>query len=233
MKALKLAILSLALLAAPAFGSSVSVDSAGDTWTLDYNGIIDVNGVPTVQQGLSARIKFTVLDISYDSYLNLTVMSLDIVVENTTSTALYQHATISGIGFDTNPNVKRMGSSASGDYGYVALNTALPTGAGFMVEVCVSGRANKCSGPASNATLVGQTGTAAVSLGFSGNWVGQSIDFSNFGIRYSDIFSAQLGIVGQWGIGVPVTPPIPEPGSAAVFGLGLLMLGATARRLRP
>jgi hypothetical protein len=232
MKALKLAILLLALLATPAFASSVTVDSIGDTWTLDYNGIIDVNGVPTVQPGLSARIKFTVVDIAYDASLNLTVMSLDIVVENTTDASLYQNATVSGIGFDTNPNVRRLGSSATGDYSYVALNTGLPTGAGFMVEVCVSGRYNRCSGPANNATMIGQIGAAAVTLGFSGNLIGQSIDFTNFGIRYSDIFSTQLGINGQWGIGVPVTPPIPEPASAAVFGLGVLMLAVTSHRLR-
>jgi hypothetical protein len=80
--------------------------------------------------------------------------------------------------------------------------------------------------------MIGQIGAAAVTLGFSGNLIGQSIDFTNFGIRYSDIFSTQLGINGQWGIGVPVTPPIPEPASAAVFGLGVLMLAVTSHRLR-
>ena len=80
-------------------------------------------------------------------------------------------------------------------------------------------------------TQIGQVGTASVQLAFFGNWT-SPIDFSNFGIRYADLFSSQLGVNGFAGIGVPVTPPIPEPASAAVFGLGSLLVVAAIRRRR-
>ncbi len=231
MKTLKLAVLALALFAAPAFAASVTVTGVGQTWALDYNGIVDVNGVPTVMSGLSSRVGYTVTGLTYDATLNRTFLNMDIVVQNTSSSSVWQHATVSGIGFNTNPNVKRAGSGASGDYGYVALNTTLPTGAGYLVEVCVSGRLNQCNGPASNATQIGQVGHTSVQLAFYGNWQ-QPITIDNFGVRYADLFSSSLGVNGQPGMGVPVTPPIPEPASAAVFGLGALLVAVTLRRKR-
>ena len=232
MKTLKLAVLALVLFAAPAFATPVQqVTGVGDHWVLDYNGLVDVNGVATVMPGLSARVGFKVTGMYYDAGLNRTILEMDITVVNTSDASIWQHATVSGIGFDTNPNVKRVGSGSSGDYGFVALNKPLPTSAGFMVEVCVSGRLNQCNGPASNATQIGQVGHADVSLAFFGNWTAP-IDFSNFGIRYADLFSSQLGVNGFAGIGLPVTPPIPEPASAAVFGIGALLVGAAIRRQR-
>lgn len=231
MKSLKLALLALALVATQSLAAPVqSVDSVGDHWVYDYNGIVDVNGAPTVMGGLSATLGFDVTDIVYDAGLNRTLLTIDITVVNTTDASIWQHATVSGIGFDTNPNVRRVGSSVTGDYSYVALNTSLPTGSGFTVEVCVSGRYNQCNGPASNATQIGQVGFASATLGFLGDWTGKTIEFSNFGIRYADLFSQQYGVNGMPGMGVPVTPPIPEPTSAALFGLGALSMGAALRR---
>jgi hypothetical protein len=231
MRTLKLAALSLLLLAAPALGASVTVTGVGQTFSLDYNGIVDVGGVPTVMPGLSATVEYQITGLYYDATINRTLLEMSVVVTNTTDSSIWQHATVSGIGFNTNPNVKRAGSGATGDYNYVALNTSLPTGAGFMVEVCVSGRLNQCNGPASNATQIGQVGASSVQLAFYGNWTAP-ITLDNFGIRYADLFSTSLGVNGLPGMGVPVTPPIPEPASMAVFGLGALVIGAALRRKR-
>jgi hypothetical protein len=231
MRALKIAALALLLFAAPALGASVTLTGVGQSFALDYNGIVDVGGVPTVMPGLSARVGFQITGMYYNAAINRTIVEMNVVVQNNTDSSVWQHATVSGIGFNTNPNVKRVGSGAWGDYNYVALNTSLPTGAGFMVEVCVSGRANQCNGPASNATQIGAVGQASVQLAFFGNWT-SPITLDNFGIRYADLFSSQYGVVGQVGIGVPVTPPIPEPASAAVFGLGALAIAAALRRRR-
>ncbi len=232
MRTLKLAVLALLLMAAPALGASVTVTGVGQTFSLDYNGIVDVGGVPTVMPGLSATVDYQITGLYYDASINRTILEMDVVVHNTTDSSVWQHATVSGIGFNTDPNVKRAGSGAWGDYGYVALNTSLPTGAGFMVEVCVSGRLNQCNGPANNATQIGQTGASSVQLAFYGNWT-QPITIDNFGIRYADLFSSSLGVNGMPGMGVgSMTPPIPEPASMAVFGLGALLVGAALRRKR-
>jgi hypothetical protein len=225
---LKLGLLALALVAAPAFGASVTVTGVGQSWALDYNGIVDVGGVPTVMPGLSARVGYKVTALYYDASVNRTILNMDITVKNTTDGNVWQHSTVSGIGFNTNPNVMKAGSSSTGDYGFIALNRSLPTGAGFLVEVCVSGRVNACNGPASNATQIGQIGHASVQLSFSGH-VNGPITIDNFGIRYADLFSSQLGVNGMPGMGVPVTPPIPEPASAALFGLGAAAIAGSLR----
>jgi hypothetical protein len=231
MRSLKLALSALLLFAAPAFAASVTVTGVGQTWALDYNGIVDVAGVPTVMPGLEARIGYKVTGLYYDASINRTILEMDIVVVNKTDANVWQHATVSGIGFNTNPNVTRLGSGSSGDYGFIALNKSLPTGAGFMVEVCVAGRTSQCNGPATNATQIGEVGNASVSLAFFGNWTAP-ITLDNFGIRYADLFASSLGVNGFGGMGVPVTPPIPEPASAALFGAGALLVAAALRRKR-
>ena len=231
LRSLKLVLLALVLFAAPAFAASVAITGVGQTWSLDYNGIVDVGGVPTVQPGLSATIGYKVTGFYFDG--TRTLLQMDIVVHNTTNASVYQNSTVTGIGFNTDPNIRRFGSGATGAYGYLSINTALPTGLGFMVEVCVSGRMNSCSGSAAGSTQTGQTSHAMVQLAFAGNLTnGAVITLDNFGIRYSDVISQSLGINGQKGLGVPVTPPIPEPAAAAVFGAGALLVAAALSRRR-
>ena len=234
MKALKLAILALALFAAPAFATSVQVNGVGDHWTLDYNGIVDVNGVPTTMPGLSARVGYSVTGLTYDATYGITLLSMDIQIKNNSDASIWQYTSVAGVAFDTNPNVIRLGSGAAGALGFVALNQTLPTGLGFKVEVCVSGRRNQCDTLNPFGVATGSTGVASVVLAFRGNLVGQPIDFTNFGIRWSDLSSSQFGIVPTTGngLGLPTAPPIPEPASAVVFGIGALLVAAAIRRKR-
>jgi hypothetical protein len=170
--------------------------------------------------------------MGFDESMNRTIVGLSLVVRNTTDSNIFQYAAVTGIGFDTDPNVaRRAGSSASGFYDYLAFDQTLPTGAGFMVEVCVSGRANKCTGPASAATQIGQVTQTSVQLAFYGK-VTSPITLDNFGVRYAGLLSKTYGILKESpGIGIG-TPPIPEPASAAVFGLGALTVAAALRRRR-
>jgi len=230
MKTLKVAVLAVLLFAAPALGASVTITGVGQNFALAYNGIVDVGGVPTVMPGLTAEVEFAITGMHYDSSLNRTIVEMDLVVKNTADASVWQTAGVGGIGFNTDPNVKKAGSGASGGYNYVALNTMLPTSAGFMVEVCVSGRANLCSASDVGITALGQTSTTSVRLAFYGN-VTSPITLDNFGIRWADVFSSQLGVTGWKGVGVgTLIPPIPEPTSAAVFGLGALAVAAALRR---
>jgi hypothetical protein len=232
MKTLKLAVLAVLIFAAPALGATVTLTGVGQTFGLNYDGIVDIGGVPTQVTGLSAQVGFTVTDMYFDAAINRTIVEMSVVVSNTTDANIWQQATLTGIGFNTNPDVRKLGSGASGAYNYVAYNTSLPTSAGFMVEVCVSGRANQCSGVASGATQIGQTSTTSVQLAFYGN-VTSPITLDNFGIRYSGLISSQYGIVEQPGLGTgTLIPPIPEPAAAAVFGLGALAVAAALRRRR-
>jgi len=231
MKALKLVALALTLFAAPAFAApvSVQVNQIGQSWSLDYNGIMDVNGVPTVLSGLTATINYTVVDFYYDSVNDATgvVLSLDII--NTSDPTIWTRGAVSGVGFDADPNVIRAYSWASGYYNRLAYNTTLPTGAGFQIEVCLSTTRSSCTGPWSGSSGIGTTQYAMVGLAFRGDLTGVGVTLDNFGIRYADLQSAFHGIQSGLGLGVPVAP-IPEPASVAAFGLGALLVGVSLRR---
>ncbi|MBM4384894.1 MAG: cistern family PEP-CTERM protein [Deltaproteobacteria bacterium] len=233
MTQLRLLVLSLALFAAPALAApvSVQVDHIGQSWSLDYNGIMDVNGVPTVLSGLTATIDFQVVDFFYDASSDASGLVIALDVYNTTDPTIWQRGAVSGIGFDTDPNVIRSWSSVSGYYNRLAFNTTLPTGAGFQVEICLSTKRSSCTGPWAAGNQVGTNvvQSAVVFLAFQGDVTGTGVTLDNFGIRYADLQSAFHGVQAGLGLGVPVAP-IPEPASIAAFGLGALLTGASLRR---
>jgi hypothetical protein len=220
-----LALLAATLLSFAANAATVAtVDSVGDTFTINFNGIVD-NPAPTVMPGLSASAKFTVT--SWSTVSGATTVKFDILVTNTSNSSIWQSAVVTAIGFDTDPNATS--GSSTGVFGKFVTGGSFPTGAGFSVEYCASGNRNNCNGPGNTPLNVGQSGTASVTMTFAGNI--SDLDFSNFGIRWQALSSQQLGLRGRSGIGIETsTPPIPEPASMAVFGLGALLVGATLRR---
>jgi hypothetical protein len=220
-----LALLAATLLSFAANAATVAtVDSVGDTFTINFNGIVD-NPAPTVMPGLSASAKFTVT--SWSTVSGATTVKFDILVTNTSNSSIWQSAVVTAIGFDTDPNATS--GSSTGVFGKFVTGGSFPTGAGFSVEYCASGNRNNCNGPGNTPLNVGQSGIASVTMTFAGNI--SDLDFSNFGIRWQALSSQQLGLRGRSGIGIETsTPPIPEPASMAVFGLGALLVGATLRR---
>jgi hypothetical protein len=213
-------------------GSIQSVDSVGDTFTINFNGIMDY-GIPqtaTVMPGLTATGQFTIKAWSYSAATNKTTVSFAIVIDNTSNASIWQSAVVTAIGFDTDPNA--LSGRSIGVFSRFVSGGSLPTGAGFNVEYCASGNRNNCVGPGVTPLNVNDpNGTATVTMTFAGNL--SKLDFTNFGIRWQRLSSAQLRVgPGQdSGIGVEVTtPPIPEPAAMAVFGLGALIVGASLRK---
>jgi hypothetical protein len=217
--------LSLAANAAPV----QTVDSVGDSFTIYFNGIVG-NSNPTVMPGLTASAQFTVT--SWATVSGQTTVKFDILVTNTSDASIWQSAVVTAVGFDTDPNATS--GSVTGVFGRFVMGGRLPTGSGFNVEYCTSnnGGSNNhpvCGGPGNTPLNVGQSGIASVTMTFAGNI--SDLDFSNFGIRWQNLGSRQLGLRGASGIGIgTATPPIPEPAAMAVFGLGALLVGATFRR---
>ena len=224
--------LALALLVALSATTSqaATVSAVGDTFSVDFNGIVDygASSTPTVMTGLTASAQFNVTGWSFDSTANRTTVKFDIVLDNTSNASVWQSAVITAIGFDTNPNA--LAGSSTGVFSRFVTGGSFPTGAGFNVEYCVSGNRNNCNGPGNTPLNVSDpNGTATVTMTFAGNL--SQLDFTNFGIRWQALTSQQLGLRGASGIGVPATtPPIPEPGAMAVFGLGALLVGAALRK---
>lgn len=229
-------LLTLCLLlaaTASSAGSLQSVDSVGDTFTINFNGIVDYGNpqTATVMPGLSATGQFTIMSWTYNATTLKTTVSFDIVIDNTSNASIWQNAVVTSIGFDTDPNA--LSGTSTGVFTKFVSGGFFPTGAQFSVEYCASGNKNNCNGPGNTPLNVNNlNGTATVTMTFAGNI--SNLDFSNFGIRWQALGSTQLGLSSGSGIGVettpPVTPPIPEPAAMAVFGLGALMVGAALRK---
>ncbi len=231
-------LFALCLLLAAAASNAASiqtVNSVGDTFAVNLNGIVDYGNpqTATVMQGLSASAQFTVQSWNYDSKTGKTTVKFDIVVDNTSDSKVWQSAVITAVGFDTDPNA--LSGTTSGVFSrFVSGSTSnakFPTGAGFAVEYCASGNKNTCNGSGKTPLNVNDpNGTATVTMVFAGPL--SQLDFSNFGIRWQALDSTRFGLNGGSGIGIPTltTPPIPEPTAMAVFGLGALMVGAALRK---
>ena len=231
MRKLLLAICLLLAATASNAGSIQSVDSVGDTFTINFNGIVDYGNpqTATVMPGLTATGQFTIMSWSYSTTTMKTTVSFDIVIDNTSNASIWQSAVVTAIGFDTDPNA--LGGTSTGVFSRFVSGGFFPTGAQFNVEYCASGNRNNCNGPGNTPLNVNDpNGTATVTMTFTGNI--SNLDFSNFGIRWQALDSASLGIAGGSGIGTETTttPPIPEPAAMAVFGLGALIVGAALRK---
>jgi PEP-CTERM motif len=222
LKSLALAV--AVLLVAPASqaltitASDVTVTAAdvGQSFTISYDG----QSSGTTISGLTASAVYTVTAVTANS------ISLSVLLSNTSSNPI-SASRVSVFGFDTNPNVTS--ASASGAFGTTVLGGALPSGFG-SIELCFkNGQGNNCQGGGGTGISLGQSGTTNLTLNFAS--IGASgVTFSNFGVRYQSIVGAG-GITSAVGRG---TPPVPEPASMALFGLGALIVGASLRkRARP
>jgi hypothetical protein len=223
-------LFAAALLALIATASSAAtVTPSSGAFTVTFNGIVDVGtpSVPTVMPGLTATADFNVTSWTYSGATNTTTLLFDITVDNTSDAAIWQSAVITALGFDTNPAA--LGGSSTGIFNSLSPSQSLPTGLGFTVAWCANNQPQGNCGGGTPDPLLGVTGAggvAHVTMTFAGNL--SSLDFTNFGLRWQALDSATLGIAGGSGIGVS-TPPVPEPASMAVFGLGALLVGAALR----
>jgi len=197
--------------------TDVTVTSAdvGQSFTIIYDGQTSGN----VINGLTASAVYTVQAVSSTS------ITLSVAMSNTSSSPITS-SRVSVFGFDTNPNITS--ATASGAFNVTVQGGALPSGFG-NIEVCFkNGQGNNCQGGGGTGITLGQSGSTNLVLNFSS--IGASgVTFSNFGVRYQSIAGAG-NITSAVGKGTPGTPPVPEPGAMAVFGLGALLVGAALRK---
>ena len=144
-------------------------------------------------------------------------------VDNTSSVV----STLTGFGFNVNPDIT--GASSTGLYQFVNTSSNIPNLG--TVDVCFNAKSSgSCAGAGSGATgLLPSGGLATGTLALNFGQVYQSIDLTNFYVRYQGI----QGITGVTSaIGRPVTPPVPEPATWAMMLLGFGGIGMAMRRGR-
>jgi hypothetical protein len=72
---------------------------------------------------------------------------------------------------------------------------------------------------------MGESGGGTLTLRFVSS-IADGAELTDFFVRYQSVWGSRYGTSG---VGI-ATPPIPEPGAFALFGLGALLVGVSLRR---
>lgn len=210
--------------AAPAMAEPITFSSAniGQSYTLTYDGFAD----GTTIDGLTSSTSFKLTGISGSEY------SFDYSVANTSSAPI-TGSRLSGLAFNTDPNIAS--ATSTGAFAYTTLNSNYPNGIG-TVDVCFKdAQTGSCAGGAGGGLTIGQSGTGSFTLSFSQPI--SSLTLSDFFVRYQSITGTNNppgSASGQGTLSSTSTSSggtaVPEPGMVALFASGLAGLVFFRRR---
>jgi opacity protein-like surface antigen len=209
------AVLAAALLWFSAAASAVTIDSVGDSFTVDFAGSAG-NGT---EPGLTARASFLVAE--FDAATGHVV--LEITLTNTTDASIWESSRVSAIGFNTDHEIAS--ASSSGVFSQAVMGGRFP-GIRGLLDVCAVDNPNNCSGGGNGGVTIGQSGVVTMTLEFGGPI--SSLDLSRFVVRYQSLNSEELEICDDSGVGEGVV--VPEPRLLALLGVaGLAIVGSRKR----
>jgi hypothetical protein len=207
-------------------------DSATGDATVAFGGNVNQNNQP----GLTSTATFDLLSVTG------TTAMFQVTVNNT-STAPITDSRVSGLAFNTSPNLAASGHiTTSSLLDNVVLDDALPNQVGVR-EGCVSAHQSQCGASGDGITPALSPHTFNLTLNFVSALTltpTGGLTLSDFAVRYQSIAGSSFGTSGT-GTGTPgpggdppppppPPPPVPEPTSLALLGLGLLGAGWARRR---
>ena len=222
------ALVTGALVSTPASAAAVingdgsvtfNTAAGGNSVNITYNGL---GGDPkALTPGLSAILTLTFTGVSNN------VFTFDYSLQNTSTVS---GTRVSGIGFNTSPDVTAI--SSTGVFDEHALNANF---ASYGAETCFNGGPGACpeSNPG-NAVLFGGTGSGTLSFTLGAPTGQTSITLSNFLDRYQGFSTTnvnQANVTSAIGVGTP-NAPVPEPATWAMMLLGFGAIGMASRRRR-
>ena len=191
-------------------GSVTDITAAdiGESFNISFDGSVE----RTTISGLTSEAVFTLT-----SFMN-NLVTFGVSLENTSSGGVGSR--VSRLGFNTDPNIAASGSDVSGAFDILIQNGSFPNGFG-AVEVCLAPtrqgttRQGNCTG-GPGGVLTGETGTFDLTLAFANSI--DSLNLSNFGVRYQSITGVAAGTSGT-GTGTPTPVPTPAAVLPALFGM--------------